>query len=149
MQRLFSAWSPGSAPDSARDILAGQYRRVEPQLPPPTAPGKMRIHLFSGVFESSAAAWHYCYSHGPDRPEELTRDLPDAYIDTSHVEVRFEDFGRRLDEFLLPADVAAVVHQMDGANTLVIIAEPAFGGLAYALNDTPRLRYLGPMVVMA
>ncbi len=107
----------------------------------------MRIHLFAGDFASQGAAWHYCFYQEHNRPEDITRDLPNAYIDTSHVEARYGDFEARLEEFLLPGDVADVVSRMKGANTLVIIAEPAFGGIAYALNDTPRLRYLGPLVV--
>ena len=137
----------GTSSDAVMAILAGQRRRVEPQLPPETAPGKMRIHLFAGDFASQGAAWHYCFYQEHNRPEDITRDLPDAYIDTAHVEARYADFEARLDEFLLPGDVADVVKRMNGANTLVIIAEPAFGGIAYALNDTPRLRYLGPLVV--
>lgn len=137
----------GSPANMVLAVLAGQRRRVEPSLPPPTAPGKMRIHLFAGDFASQGAAWHYCFYQDNNRPEDITRDLPDAYIDTTHVEARYGDYEARLDEFLLPGDVADVVSRMAGANTLVIIAEPAFGGIAYALNDTPRLRYLGPLVV--
>lgn len=132
---------------SVLDLLASHRRRVEPTLPPPTGPGKMRIHLFAGDFASHEAAWHYCFFTEQNRPEDLTRELPDAYIDTKYVEMQFARAMERLEEFLLPADVATVIRKMDGANTLVIIAEPAFAGLAYALYDTPRLRYLGPMVV--
>jgi len=129
------------------DVLTSNRRRVEPTLPPPTGPGKMRIHLFSGDFASKDTAQHYCFYTENNRPEDLTRELPDAYIDTAHVEVQFNAARTRLEEFLLPADVARYIKQMDGANTLVIIAEPAFGDLAYALNDTTRLHYLGPLVV--
>ena len=152
MKRFLPIWFSGPEPDtpaiSAVDILARQYRRVELTLPPRPGPGKKRIHLFAGDFASSAAAWHYCFYHTRDETEALAGDLPNAYLDTSFVEVRFEDFPRRLPEFLRPMEVADVITQMDGANTLVIISEPAFGDLAYALNDTPRLRYLGPMVVV-
>lgn len=137
----------GTSAETVLAMLAGQQRRVEPSLPPETAPGKMRIHLFAGDFASQGAAWHYCFYQEHNRPEDITRDLPNAYIDTAHVEARYGDFEARLDEFLLPGDVADVVSRMNGANTLVIVAEPAFGGIAYALNDTPRLRYLGPLVV--
>ncbi len=143
----FAGQTAGPAAVSVQDVLARQYRRVELNLPPRTAPGKLRIHLFAGEFETSAAAWHYCFYHTRGENEALARELPNAYVDTSHVEVRFDNYSRRLAEFLLPGDVARVENQMAGANTLVIIAEPAFGGLAYALNDTSCLRYLGPMVV--
>lgn len=118
-----------------------------PSLPPPTAPGTMRIHPFAGDFTSKDAAVHYCFGDGTDTVTGLVRDLPGASLDTDHVEVRFREAETRLGEFLLPTDAARIMQQMGPANTLVIIAEPAFGGLAYALNDTPRLRYLGPLVV--
>lgn len=107
----------------------------------------MRIHLFSGDFVNYESAWHYCFYTEANRPQDLTRDLPNAYIDTDFVEVRHGDYEDRLDEFLYNDDVADVIARMAGANTLVIIAEPAFSDLAYALNDTPRLRYIGPLVV--
>lgn len=129
------------------DLLASRQRRIEPQLPPATSKGKMRIHLFAGQFATVEAAQHYCFYSENNRPEDLTRELPDAYIDTDHVEVCFDDHVARLASFLLPADAAAVSRKIGTDNTMVIIAEPAFGGLAYALYDTPRLRYLGPLVV--
>lgn len=132
---------------SVLDILASKRRRTEPQLPPPTSFGKMRIHLFAGGFASEDAARHYCYYTENNRPEDLTRELPDAYIDTAHVEVCYNDALNRLSSFLLPADASAMHAKMGDKNTLVIIAEPAFAGLAYALNDTARLTYLGPLVV--
>lgn len=151
IKRILPARFAGAAPEraavSAKDILAQQHRRIERQSPPPTAPGKIRIHLFSGHFETSADAWLYCFDQTPDIPAPLVQDLPHAYIDMSEVEVRFEDYATRLGEFLLPGSVAQLVAKMDGGNTLVIIAEPAFAGLAYALHHTPKLQYLGPMVV--
>ena len=151
MRRFLPAWFAGAGVGSRADtvlaLLAGQRRRIEPSLPPATAPGKMRIHLFAGDFANQGAAWHYCFYQAHNRPEDLIRDMPNAYIDTAHVEACYQDFEARLDEFLLPGDVADIISRMAGANTLVIIAEPAFGGLAYALNDTPRLRYMGPLVV--
>ena len=151
LKRFLPAWFAGPALDgpavSVHDILAGQHRRVELQSPPRTAPGKTRVHLFAGHFESSAAAWHYCFYHTRHRPTALSNDLPNAYVDTAHIEVRFEDYQRRLAEILPPSPVAALLREMDNRNTLVIIAEPAFSGLPYALNDTPYLGYLGPLVI--
>jgi hypothetical protein len=151
IKRFLPPWKTGAASSgtglSVIERLGANRRRVEPTLPPATGPGKMRIHLFAGDFASKETADHYCFYVENNRPEDLTRDLPDAYIDTTHVEVQYNAARARLEEFLLPADVARILKQMDGANTLVIIAEPAFGGLAYALNDTTRLRYLGPLVV--
>lgn len=151
LKRLLPAWlngpAGGNAGVSVLDMLASHRHRVEPTLPPPTPQGTMRIHLFAGDFANKDAAWHYCFYNESARPEDLTRELPDAYIDTTHVETRFENYVERLAEFLQPADAARVTKQMNGANTLVIIAEPAFGGLAYALNNTSRLTYIGPLVV--
>lgn len=137
----------GQTSVSVLELLASKRRRTEPQLPPPTPFGKMRIHLFAGSFASEDAARHYCYYTEKNRPEDLTRELPDAYIDTAHVEVCYDDSLNRLSSFLLPADAAAMHRKMGENNTLVIIAEPAFAGLAYALNHTQRLQYLGPLVV--
>lgn len=137
----------GLSPAVVRRMLASQPRRVEPLLPPPTPYGKLRIHLFAGNFANADMARYYCFQADGDRPADLMRELPDAYIDTTHVEVCFQDSLNRLSVFLLPADAAAMQRKMGDNNTLVIIAEPAFAGLAYALNDTTRLTYLGPLVI--
>ena len=151
LKRFLPSFRPvsaaGPSPALVRDMLDSQRRRVEPQLPPPTPYGKQRIHLFAGHFATEALARFYCFHDDGDRPAELMRDLPDAYIDPTHVEVCYENSLNRLSAFLLPADAAAMHRRMGDSNTLVIIAEPAFAGLAYALNDTSRLTYLGPLVV--
>lgn len=136
-----------SVTSSPLEILAAVKRRPEPQLPPETPAGKMRIHLFSGNFASRKAAYHYCFFAEGNRPEDLTRELPHAYIDTAHVEARFGDHIDRLYEFLEPEKAAAMTTRLAGKNTMVIISEPAFGGFGYALHDTDRLSYLGPLVV--
>lgn len=111
---------------------------------PPHAPCN-RFHLFCGTFPSELDATAHCLdAQGPNAPEPLTRDLPDAMIDTSMVEIIY---GTRVDaavQMLDPSGAANLTHRIGTANTLLLIPERAFGGLPYTLNDTPVLQYLGP-----
>ena len=114
--------------------------------PPPADPD--RVHLFAGTFASELEATDYCLRPmGRNKPEPLTRDLPDAMINTAEVEVLFG--GPRIAGAvpLLTSRPSDVLTQIGSDNTLILIAEAAFGGLPYSLNDTPRLRYLGPFTV--
>ncbi len=91
----------------------------------------------------------YCYDT-PDtnHPEPLTRDLPDAFVDTNFVEVAYGDrvpFALRM---IIPAaDLDGMADRLGANNTLVMISESAFGGMPYSLNDTPTLRYLGAFTI--
>lgn len=134
-------------PADVRAILAQRSIRRSRPLPPPTPNGKMRVHFFAGTFVDQSAARHYCFFSQDDRPEDLRRELPDAYIDTDHVDVWYGDYKSPLYNFMPEGDVTKVAAQCETDNTLVMISEPAFGGIGYALNDTSRLRYLGPRVV--
>ncbi len=108
-------------------------------VPPPANPN--RLHVFAGSFGMELEATDYCLTPlGKNQPEPLTRDLPDAMIDTSEVEIIF---GETRIVSALP--MLQPRPEVGGANTLVLIAEAAFGGLPYTLNDTPKLRYLGPV----
>jgi hypothetical protein len=129
------------------DIFAP--RPAIPEAAPPVPEGKMRLHLFCGHFFSEAEAEAYCYD-APDHnhPEPLTRDLPGAYIDPAFVEIGFAaDIPNRLAEFFDPDGVAERLVEIGNCNTLVMIAEDAFGGFPYSLNNTPVLAYLGAFVV--
>lgn len=111
---------------------------------PPHAPSN-RFHLFCGTFASEPDANAYCFdAPNPNAPEPLTRDLPDAMIDTSMVEIIY---GPRVDaavQILDPSSSLNLADRIGAANTLILISERAFGGLPYTLNDTPVLAYLGP-----
>ncbi|MEJ6397437.1 hypothetical protein [Yoonia sp. 208BN28-4] len=121
--------------------------RPAPERPRALPGGKGRIHFLAGDFRDEAAARAYCYDAIGDLPEALTRDQPEAFIDTDHVEVSFGTHRDRLSEFLDDDTVAGLLDEIDGQNTLIIVAEPAFGGLPYTLQDTEILTYLGPQVV--
>lgn len=129
-------------------------KRLQPAPPiaemPPTPPaGWQRIHLFRGEFASEEAANRYCFLE-PDgnHPQELTRDLPGAFIDVAWVEVHVgpaaQDVLRMLEK---RAKREAKRSSTETGNTLVLIYEDAFGGFPYQLNDTPRLDYLGSWLI--
>ncbi len=110
---------------------------------PPAAPSN-RVHVFHGTFASEIEATDYCITPmGRNKPEPLTRDLPDAMIDTSEVEIIFGT--DRIDAAIpmLTNRPSDLTRQVKADNTLILIAEAAFGGLPYTLNDTPNLRYAG------
>ncbi|MFB1026180.1 MAG: hypothetical protein QMC33_12875 [Octadecabacter sp.] len=103
-----------------------------------------RVHVFHGTFVSELAATSYCFD-APSRnePEPLTRDLPDAMIDTTEVEIIFGTARIGSAVPMLTQYTEDLFNEIGSDNTLVLIAEAAFGGLPYSLNDTPVLRYAG------
>lgn len=128
--------------------LLGPMRKQtsETATPPPTNPN--RVHIFHGTFGSELEATDYCLTPiARNKPEPLTRDLPDAMIITSEVEIIFGTarIGSALP--MLSGPVSDLFREMGDDNTIVMIAEAAFGGLPYTLNDTPKLRYAGPFEV--
>jgi len=121
--------------------LSGK-QELSDTAPPPNAPSN-RLHVFVGTFASELEATDYCLTPmGLNKPEPLTRDLPDAMVDTSEVEIIFGE-GR------ITGALPMLNPRPDIGpdNTLILIAEAAFGGLPYTLNDTPKLRYVGPAEV--
>lgn len=115
---------------------------VDPQLPDPTHAN--RVHLFHGTFETELAATSYCLdTPGKNEPEPLTRDLPDAMIDTSEVEIIFGGARIAAAVPMLTHNPHELFNEIGADNTVILIAEAAFGGLPYTLNDTPVLRYAG------
>ncbi|MEO9864927.1 MAG: hypothetical protein ABJM61_06405 [Yoonia sp.] len=122
-------------------------RSRQPKLGKPLPADKSRVHFFAGNFASKDAARHYCFHSERNVPEDLTRELPDAFIDIAHVEVVFGGHRERLSDFLDMDGVETLLREIDHKNTLVMIAEQAFGGFPYALNDTSVLHYIGDKVV--
>lgn len=110
-----------------------------PEAPVPPPPGSDRVHLFAGNFGSELAATEYVFD-APDanHPEPFTNDLPDAYVDTAFVEIAH---GDRLEPAL--ELITRDIIDIGDADTLIIVSEQAFGGFPFALDDTPRARYLG------
>lgn len=103
-----------------------------------------RLHVFHGTFASELEATDYCLQPmGRNKPEPLTRDLPDAVIDTNEVEIIFG--GPRIGGVIpMLTNTPDGLFKMVGSdNTVILIAEAAFCGLPYKLNDTPKLRYAG------
>lgn len=103
-----------------------------------------RLHVFHGTFASELEATDYCLSPiGRNKPEPLTRDLPDATINTAEVEIIFgaERIG---DAIPMLTQTPDGLYRLVGTdNTMILIGEAAFYGLPYTLNDTPKLRYAG------
>tara|TARA_R110002051_G_scaffold183061_1_gene252678 strand:+ start:18956 stop:19366 length:411 start_codon:yes stop_codon:yes gene_type:complete len=124
------------------------FKRIpQPETPAELPDGKLRLHLLCGTFDSADAALTYCFQTDGDTPEQITIDQPGAYIDTSFVEVVFRNIEPRLLEFLSAAETGRTIARMNGANTLVIITENAFGGFPYVLTHSEQLYYLGPYIV--
>ncbi|KPP89626.1 MAG: hypothetical protein HLUCCA08_09990 [Rhodobacteraceae bacterium HLUCCA08] len=115
-----------------------------PEAPVPPPEGVARLHLFSGRFGSDLDAYAYVFeAPDPDHPEPFTNDLPEAFIDTTRVQIAH---GARLEDAI--ARIAGgraldLRHLIDADDTLIIVDEAAFGGFPFALGDTPRARYLG------
>jgi len=110
----------------------------------PPAANSNRLHVFHGTFASELDATDYCLTPmGRNQPEPLTRDLPDAMIDTSEVEIIFgaARIGGAIP--MLTNQPDGLFRQIGDNNTVILIAEAAFGGLPYTLNDTPKLCYAG------
>ncbi len=116
-------------------------------VPPPL--GKARLHLFFGQFRSGANARAYCYASADEmHPVQLTIDLSGAFVDPEHVTVVYGPAVRpRLAAWFGPGLVEDMMLHIHGADTLVVLAEAAFAGLPYTLNNTPRLTYVGPYLV--
>lgn len=119
----------------------------QPEQPAGLPEGKLRLHLLCGTFDSADAAMTYCFQANGDTPEQITIDQPGAFIDTGFVEVVFRNIEPRLLDFLPAQEVSRTIAKMNGANTLVIITEDAFGGFPYVLSHSETLYYLGPYVV--
>lgn len=126
-------------------LIRPTREKSDSAVPPPANPD--RVHIFHGTFASELEATDYCLTPmGRNKPEPLTRDLPDAMIDTSEVEIIFG--GPRIIGAvpMLSPNPDGLLRAIGTDNTVVMIAEAAFGGLPYTLNDTPKLRYAGPYV---
>lgn len=119
-------------------------REPLPEAPEPPPPGHDRLHLFAGTFGNELDAYAYVYeAPDADHPEPFTNDLPEAYVDTTRVEIAH---GPRLDAAITLIEGQSSTrlrHAVGGDDTLIIVSEAAFGGFPFALNDTPRVRYLG------
>jgi len=120
--------------------------------PTPAAPAKPprdpamanRLHIFHGTFTTELEATDYCLcAPGRNQPEPLTRDLPGATIDVNEVEIIFGAARIKGALSMLTSDPDALQRTIGDDNTLILIAEAAFFGLPYTLNDTPCLRYAG------
>ena len=120
-----------------------------PDAATPPPPGKDRLHLFFGQFRTEANARAYCYASADEmHPVQLTIDLPGAFVDPAHVTVAFgPDVRPQLERWFDPGLVEDMMLHIHSADTLVALAEAAFGGLPYSLNNTPRLTYLGHYLV--
>lgn len=129
------------------NLLAFRKRDRVAKHGKPLPHNKTRVHFFAGHFGTKDAAKKYCFQSADNVPEELTRELPDAFIDTTFVEVVFRGHQERLAEFLDPSEQDKFLSKIGGKSTLILIAEPAFGGFPYALHDTSVLNYLGSTVV--
>lgn len=125
------------------------FSRAQQPVPPDALPiDRLRLHLFGATFQNQAAADQFCYEvPQPDYPEQLTRELDGAFIDTAQVEVICGPILLRLQEFLSNADADDILLRLGADNSLIIITELAFGGLPYQLDDTETLTYLGAIVV--
>jgi len=111
-------------------------------VPPPANPN--RLHIFHGQFASELEATDYCLTPmGRNKPEPLTRDLPDAMIITSHIEIIFSAASIAVAVPMLHPDPTGLLRDIGSDNTVIMLPEAAFGGLPYTLNDTPKLRYAG------
>ena len=123
--------------------VMGKKEKSDTAPPPPTQPD--RVHIFHGTFASELAATDYCLTPlGRNQPEPLTRDLPDAMVDTAEVEIIFGAARISAAVPMLSPDPDGLLRQIGADNTVIMLSEAAFGGLPYTLNDTPKLRYAGP-----
>jgi len=126
-----------------RSVLSPLLRQTKPTRAKVAPDNPNRVHLFYGSFASELEATDYCITPlGRNKPEPLTRDLPDATIDTTEVEIIF-GASRIAAAVPMFSPNNGLIGQIGAHNTVVIIAEAAFFGLPYTLNDTPVLTYAG------
>lgn len=129
--------------DPAHTGLDHEPRRA--QRPPD---GFAFIHIFAAHFENEAAARRFCYdTPTKNTPEDITRELSGAFVDTAHVEVVFGNIAARLDDFMQDGDSLLVVGSLGSDNTVIIIAEDAFGGFPFVVHSTKTLTHLGRFTV--
>lgn len=127
-----------------RKLLGLTERRdTSDNVPPPPA-NPDRVHIFHGTFASELEATDYCLMPiGRNKPEPLNHDLPDATVNTAEVEIIFGTARITAAIPMVRPDPDRLLKAIGEDNTLIMLAEAAFGGLPYTLNDTPRLRYAG------
>ncbi len=121
-----------------------------PELPQEAPEGFVRIHFFSGRFETEEELLYYCFGDNDesDSPTPLTRALPGAFIDTSYVVTGHKELIEDvLADFFEPVQVNALETRINPDNSVVIMSEYAFGGFPFSLGDTPQLRYHGAFLV--
>jgi len=125
--------------------LLGRMRTKETsETAVPPAARSNRVHVFHGTFASELDATDYCLTPlGKNEPEPLTRDLPDAMVDTAEVEIIYGHSRINAAAPMITNRPSDLLSDIGTDNTLILIAEAAFGGLPYTLNDTPKLRYAG------
>lgn len=103
-----------------------------------------RVHLFHGTFKSELEATDYCLnSTSKKRSDSLVHALHSATIDTSQVEIIFSAERIKAAAAMLSPYPEALLAKIGTDNTVIMIAEAAFGEHNYSLNDTPILRYIG------
>lgn len=121
----------------------GEPRRAE--RPPE---GFAYIHIFTAKFDNEAEARSFCYeTPTKNTPEQITQELSGAFIDTNHVEVVFGHIGPRLDEFMQDGDSIQIMASLGSDNTVIIVAEEAFGGFPFVVHNTKTLTHLGQFTV--
>ncbi len=136
------------------DLKALFFKLWSPRLErraQPVPDGKMRLQVFFGTFDDLDAAEAYCFdAPEPNIPQQLTRDLPNAYIDTDFVAVGHGPTkSAMIARFFDKSQQAELKPKHIDHNTVVLISDQAFGGFPYALNDTPVLEHCGAFVVDA
>lgn len=104
-----------------RSVLSPLLRPPKPKRAkvPPDNPN--RVHLFYGSFASELEVTDYCITPmGRNKPEPLTRDLPDATIDTTEVEIIFG--ASRIEAAVsMFSTNDGLIGQIGANNTVVII----------------------------
>ena len=146
MTRLMRYIARRGLRDAAKLIPSERTRYAEPEPPETTPQGTLRLHLFGANFDSEAEALAFCT--GTDAaPSALNRQLTDAFVDGSQVEVIYAPVAPRLSEFLTDEERDDVELRLAGDNTLILLTELAFGGLPYTLDDTADMTYLGELIV--
>lgn len=120
----------------------------EPKRATPAPDGFAYIHIFCAKFDDAAAARKFCYDTPTiNTPEEITKELSGAFINTEFVEVIFGNIAQRLDEFMADGDSVQVVSSLGPDNTVILITEDAFGGFPFVVHSTKTLTYLGKFTV--